>query len=184
MGDRTRQGRKTGKKRGAGKKGSVKTEHWRPDRRIMRKIRQEAEGLQLSEAEYLNLMVHVSEALRTASLPTGFLEGGFLKMLLENPLMLEMIKGMLRNMVSQFSEEYDQSSRSPQGMGGQYPGFGGPRGGPMPWQQQQHQQPYRPYAPMWPQHRPERMNPGSEDSGMGSLDGLTDLFSKLFGDYK
>lgn len=176
---RTRHGRLTGKKRAGGKKASGEAARWRLDPSIARRIREEAEGLQLSEAEYLNLMAHFSEAVRTASLPSGLLEGGILKMMLGNPLMLEMIKGMLRNMVTQMSDEYDQSSRSPQGMGGYRQGYGGFGGGPSAWQQ------HRPHYPMWPQQRPERMDQSeSADSSIGSLEGLTDLFSKLFSDHK
>jgi hypothetical protein len=72
---------------------------WSADEDLRRMIREEARKLKLSEEEYLRLMTHFSEVLRTSVLPASALNGGLLTTILQNPLVLDMLKGMIRNML-------------------------------------------------------------------------------------
>ncbi|MGB8955066.1 MAG: hypothetical protein WCC10_06815, partial [Tumebacillaceae bacterium] len=76
---------------------------------LRRLIRNEAKELRMSEEEYLRLVVHLSETLRTSIIPAGLFDGGMLKMLLTNPMMLDMMKGMIGNMISKWGSS-DSSS--------------------------------------------------------------------------
>lgn len=71
------------------------------DENLQRLIRREANKAKLSEEEYLRLAVNVSEMMRTSSVvPAGLFDSGLLKMILANPQMLNMLKGMIGNVWS------------------------------------------------------------------------------------
>ena len=76
---------------------------------LRRMIRNEAKELRMSEEEYLRLVVHLSETLRTSIIPAGLFDGGMLKTLLTNPMMLDMMKGMIGNVISKWGSS-DSSS--------------------------------------------------------------------------
>lgn len=93
--------KRTGKSKGRKKPvRQPQRKSWVLDEGVRQMIREEAVKLKLSEEEYLRLMAHFSEVVRTSILPAGVLDGGFLTMILQNPMVLEMLKGMIRNMLS------------------------------------------------------------------------------------
>ncbi|MGZ4134600.1 MAG: hypothetical protein ACXVC1_04945, partial [Tumebacillaceae bacterium] len=66
-------------------------------------IRKEAAELKMSEEEFLRLLVHFSEVMRTSIVPAGLLDGGgILQMLMSNPMALGMLKNVIGNMWSKF----------------------------------------------------------------------------------
>jgi hypothetical protein len=79
------------------------------DSDLRRLISNEAKELRMSEEEYLRLVVHLSETLRTSIIPAGLFDGGMLKTLLTNPMMLDMMKGMIGNVISKWGSS-DSSS--------------------------------------------------------------------------
>ena len=79
---------------------------------LRRMIRNEAKELRMSEEEYLRLVVHLSETLRTSVIPAGLFDGGMLKTLLTNPMMLDMMKGMIGNVISKWGSSDASSGNS------------------------------------------------------------------------
>ncbi|MFD2169117.1 hypothetical protein [Tumebacillus lipolyticus] len=110
---------------------------WVLDGDMRKMIREEAVKLKLSEEEYLRLMLHFSEVVRTSILPAGVLDGGFLTMILQNPMVLNMLKGMISNMFQgAMNKSKSVSSDGKSGLptipnGGQFQGGRFPSGGQM-----------------------------------------------------
>lgn len=119
-------------------------------------IRKEAAELKMSEEEFLRLLVHFSEVMRTSIVPAGLLDGGVLQMLLANPMAMGMLKNVIGNMFSKFGGGSNNSATSNAAPGNALPGGrpGNPGGsmgmgngmmqqrmpgamGGMPWMEQQ-----------------------------------------------
>lgn len=100
-------------------------------------IRQEARKFGISEEEYLRLVVHFSEAVTSKVMPAGLLDGDMLKLILNNPMVLNMLKGFIGNMVGKMGKGGAKAApqETPSAPGGLrlpgMPGFpgGAPHGG-------------------------------------------------------
>lgn len=94
-------------------------------------IRKEAAELKMSEEEFLRLLVHFSEVMRTSIVPAGLLDGGLLQMLLANPMAMGMLKNVIGNMFSRFGGGGNNSATSNAAPGSALPGgrSGNPSGG-------------------------------------------------------
>jgi hypothetical protein len=146
------------------------------DRELQELIRQEAQQLRLSETEYLRLVVNVSETLRNQFFPTGLPEGGWLKVLIGNPLLM----GMMKNWIGQMMEGFGKQSNQVEQPGGtgrvNQPGLG--PGGPTPNYGGQRLPGYGmmpgPYATPAPQVSPKR----EEEN---PIDGLMKMMTEWFG---
>ncbi|HEU4963093.1 MAG TPA: hypothetical protein VFV52_04420 [Bacilli bacterium] len=144
----------TGKRKGSKKRVSRTTTRRKASTRrpivldgdLKKMIRQEARKFGISEEEYLRLVVHFSEAVTTQVLPAGLLDGNLLKMIISNPMVLNMLKGMVGNVMSRMGSGGSKSDGNASGQGqqtapqqvpGGHPhGFGMPGGGmPMPGMQ-------------------------------------------------
>jgi len=123
------------------------------DEDLKKLIRQEASQMGLSEEEYLRLVLHFSEAVRSSTagaLPAGLLDGGLVRTILTNPMALTMIKGLIGNVMKRFGPDSTPATpaapTNPYGPGRGYglppgmdygmpamppgPGYGMPMGGP------------------------------------------------------
>lgn len=176
---------------------------------LRRLIRTEAKELRMSEEEYLRLVVHLSETLRTSIIPAGLFDGGMLKTLLTNPMMLDMMKGMIGTMISKWGNS-DASSGSnsstaqvqpqpaqpymqapgawggppamrPTQWGGQGMGMSQPGMYAMPGYGNPH-----PHS-MWggqmqqQQQQPQQQQNSSSDGGWFSMDNLSKMMQQLIG---
>ncbi|MBL0387227.1 hypothetical protein JJB07_11255 [Tumebacillus sp. ITR2] len=170
---------------------------------LRRMIRSEARKLNMSEEDYLRLAVHFSEAIRTAAVPAGLLDGGFLTGILGNPMIMSMIKGMIGNAVTKYFNK-DSSSPSQQsavqqvpqhgmGMMPRPPMYGGPHGGPqgMPRPGMQGMHGPTQHGMMMPGmpgmgHAPQaQAQAPAQDKGSDfSMDGIAKMMMNMFGNSK
>jgi hypothetical protein len=180
------------------------------DQKLHRRIREEAAKVNMSEADYLRLAVHVSELVRTKFLPAGMVDGGIIKMILSNPAMLDMLKGMVGNMVSKMgSGDKDSDSGSSSGgsthnapAAGAMPPWGHPHMYPMhpgahpgahpgPWGHPSGMMPGMPHGPGMMPHGFGPPHPqaaqGTQESnsssskGGFSMENLTNMVMRMFG---
>lgn len=162
---------------------------------LRRMIAQEARKLNMSEEEYLRLAVHFSEAIRTAAVPAGLLDGGFLTAILGNPMIMDMIKGMIGNAITKYFNKDGSSSTQPQAPTHATPAmpYGGRYGPPMGHPQGMHPQGMHPigHGPgmygMPPGMRPPQpAQPApqeNKDSGF-SMDGIAKMMMNMMGSQK
>lgn len=164
------------------------------DENLRRLIRREASKAKLSEEEYLRLAVNVSEMMRTSSVvPAGLFDSGLLKMILANPAMLNMLKGVIGNVWSKVGSGKESGTSAAATGAPRMPGMPGTMPMRQPWGGPMGPRPYpgagmMPGMPgmmpgMGPQSTPPAADgsaPSSEGGGM-DLDGLMKMAMQFFG---
>jgi hypothetical protein len=151
----------------------VRNKHKKPARKprrailidgdLRRMIQQEARKLNMSEEEYLRLAVHFSEAIRTAALPAGLLDGGFLTAILGNPMIMDMIKGMIGNAITKYFNKDGTPSNTPSPQTHAAPAM--PYGGG-------YRPPIGPAHPQGMHPQPHGMHPMGHAPGMYGMPGM------------
>jgi len=144
------------------------------DLQLHKQIREEARRLKISEQDYLRMAVEVSEALRTTTagfLPGLALDGGLIKSILANPLTLQMLRGLIGNMVGKFGGAKEEPAPKVQ-PGSPYghvqPGYQDPLGPPPNWGM----------GPPVPERPAEPSGPG--ESGF-TIEGLAKSLMEMMG---